>query len=260
MRIAGLFLAFLLLTGTSAWAQQGATLPMQDGPLNISPGPPMPDRDGAYRLDSGVTAPVLVQPVAAAYPAGASEADHPHNSMLSMIIGADGAPSNIQVYYLSRSSYDDAAIEAVKQCKFQPGTLNGKPVPVLAFVRVSFFHMAPAMPQMLDHYPQSRPPILTSRNDPFRFQRGDTRPKLVHSVPPEFSTQARRQKIQGVVLVTLLVNQKGEPKDLQVERSLGYGLDEKALQAVSQYEFEPAMRDGRPIAQKIAVEVNFRLY
>ncbi len=226
----------------------------------IKPGPPTPDKDGAYRLGSGVTSPAMAQPVAAAYPAGASDADHPRSSMLSMVIGVDGAPSNIQVYYPTRSPYDDAAIEAVKQCKFEPGTLNGKPVPVLVFVRFSFFHMAAALPRVLDHYPQRRIQPSLSQDDPLRFHPGDTRVKLVHQVDPEYSDQARSQKIQGVVLVSLVVNEKGEPTDLQVEKSMGYGLDEKALRAVSQYEFEPATRDGKPIAQKLAVEVNFRLY
>ncbi|MGA2084504.1 MAG: energy transducer TonB, partial [Terracidiphilus sp.] len=85
-------------------------------------------------------------------------------------------------------------------------------------------------------------------------------PILVNNIVPEFSDQARREKIQGVVMVSLLVNEEGVPIDLSVTKGLGYGLDEKALEAVSQYRFKPAMRGGVPVEARITVEVNFRLY
>jgi TonB family protein len=47
---------------------------------------------------------------------------------------------------------------------------------------------------------------------------------------------------------------------MKVVRPLGMGLDQKALDAVKQWKFEPAMKDGKPVAVQINVEVNFRLY
>jgi TonB family protein len=58
----------------------------------------------------------------------------------------------------------------------------------------------------------------------------------------------------------MLVTEDGTPTDFRVEKSLGYGLDEKALQAAAKYRFKPAMRDGNPVSQRITVEMNFRLY
>ena len=52
----------------------------------------------------------------------------------------------------------------------------------------------------------------------------------------------------------------GKPRDVRVARSLGMGLDQKAIQAVRNWKFEPAMKDGKPVAVQINVEVNFRLY
>ena len=60
--------------------------------------------------------------------------------------------------------------------------------------------------------------------------------------------------------MSALVNEEGNPIDLRVEKSLGYGLDEKALDCVSQYQFRAAMRDGHPVAQRITIEVSFKLY
>jgi len=77
----------------------------------------------------------------------------------------------------------------------------------------------------------------------------------------EFSDEARRQKFQGIVVVSLIVDAQGNPQNVHVVRTLGMGLDEKAVEAVRKYKFKPAMRDGKtPVAVPVQVEVNFRLY
>jgi TonB family protein len=58
----------------------------------------------------------------------------------------------------------------------------------------------------------------------------------------------------------VIVGADGRPRDLRVARSLGLGLDEKAIDAVKTWKFEPAMKDGKPVAVAISVEVEFRLY
>jgi periplasmic protein TonB len=76
----------------------------------------------------------------------------------------------------------------------------------------------------------------------------------------EFSDEARRQKYQGVCLVAVIVDAQGNPRNERVTRSLGMGLDEKALDAVRKYKFKPAKKDGKPVPVWITVEVDFRLY
>ena len=76
----------------------------------------------------------------------------------------------------------------------------------------------------------------------------------------EFSDQARRQKNQGVCKIAIIVDARGNPQNPRVVRSLGMGLDEKALEAVAKYRFKPALKNGKPVAAAIWVEVNFRLY
>ena len=73
-----------------------------------------------------------------------------------------------------------------------------------------------------------------------------------------FSPEERVYRLTGVG--GLIVGPDGKPRDIRVARSLGLGLDEKAIQAVNQWKFEPALKDGRPVAVQIAVEVQFRLY
>jgi protein TonB len=88
----------------------------------------------------------------------------------------------------------------------------------------------------------------------------DRPPTATHTEFPEFTDEARIKRVQGVVIVSLLVTTEGLPTDLHVEKSLDPGLDEKALQAVAKYRFKPAMRDGVPISTRLVVEVNFRLH
>ena len=61
-------------------------------------------------------------------------------------------------------------------------------------------------------------------------------------------------------MLWLIVGPDGRPHDIRVSRSLGMGLDEKAIEAVRQWKFEPARKNGQPVAVQINVEVDFRLY
>jgi TonB family protein len=85
-------------------------------------------------------------------------------------------------------------------------------------------------------------------------------PRLIHNTNPEFSDEARRKKIEGVVTLSLVVDTNGQPTDVQVVTPLGYGLDEKAVEAVKQWTFQPATKYGNPVAMKINVQVDFHLY
>ena len=76
----------------------------------------------------------------------------------------------------------------------------------------------------------------------------------------EFSDEARRQKYQGICMISLIVDAHGNPRNARVVRPIGMGLDEKALQAVQLYRFKPAMKDGHPVPVAITVAVNFRLF
>jgi TonB family protein len=90
---------------------------------------------------------------------------------------------------------------------------------------------------------------------------GVSAPVPLNTVEAGFSDEARRAKYQGVCLVSVIVDEQGNPKNPRVIRGLRMGLDEKALEAVRKYKFKPAMKDGRvPVPVMITVEVNFRLY
>ena len=94
----------------------------------------------------------------------------------------------------------------------------------------------------------------------FRVGGGVSAPRPISTPDPEYSEEARKAKYQGTCVLWLVVGPDGKPRDIRIARSLGLGLDEKAIEAVRRWMFEPALKDGRPVAVQINVEVSFRLY
>lgn len=84
-------------------------------------------------------------------------------------------------------------------------------------------------------------------------------PVLLRWVDPEFSEEARRQKLNGTVMVHLVVDEHGIPQDVRVVHGVGHGLDEKSVDAVRQYRFKPAMRNVTPVKVEITVMVSFQI-
>lgn len=94
----------------------------------------------------------------------------------------------------------------------------------------------------------------------FKVGNGVTAPHVIYDPEPEYSAEARQAKYQGTVVLWAIIGPDGLPRNLRVQRSLGMGLDEKALEAVKTWRFRPATKDGNPVAVQIEVEVNFHLY
>jgi protein TonB len=89
---------------------------------------------------------------------------------------------------------------------------------------------------------------------------GVSQPQVIYQVDPEFSEEARKAKFMGVVLVNLIVDTRGLPQNVHILRGVGMGLDEKAIEAVRQYRFKPAMEGGKPVPVELNVEVNFQIF
>jgi len=86
-----------------------------------------------------------------------------------------------------------------------------------------------------------------------------TRPRILSKVEPEYSDEARRARLQGMVLLRIVVNERGRAESIVVTQSLGLGLDERAVDAVKKWRFVPGMRFGRPVPTTAIVQVTFRL-
>jgi TonB family protein len=93
----------------------------------------------------------------------------------------------------------------------------------------------------------------------FRAGGGVSKPQVLKQVEPEYSEEARKAKYQGTVILYIEVNPQGRAQNIQVRRSLGLGLDEKAIEAVRKWVFLPGKKDGQPVTVAATIEVNFRL-
>jgi periplasmic protein TonB len=94
----------------------------------------------------------------------------------------------------------------------------------------------------------------------FKVGGGISAPTPVNTPDPEYTEEARNAKTQGTCVLWLIVDDQGNPRDIRVVRGLGFGLDAKAIAAVKQWKFQPAMKDGHPVNVQISVEVGFKLF
>ena len=93
----------------------------------------------------------------------------------------------------------------------------------------------------------------------FRAGGGVSAPQVIYRVEPEYTDEARKAKYQGTVVISCVVDIHGVIRNIRVIRSLGLGLDEKAVEAVRQWKFRPGMKNGVPVNVKVQMEVTFRL-
>ncbi len=94
----------------------------------------------------------------------------------------------------------------------------------------------------------------------FHVGEGVSAPRPIFTPEPEFSEEARKAKYQGVVVLNIIVGTDGRVHSPRVVRSLGMGLDEKAIEGVKTWKFDPSKKDGRPVAVEMNIEVAFNLY
>lgn len=84
-------------------------------------------------------------------------------------------------------------------------------------------------------------------------------PKLLEKIEPQYSSRARRARLEGIVKLIMVVRTDGHPGDIRLTDPLGLGLDEKAIEAVKQWKFAPGEEDGKPRAILANIEVSFHL-
>lgn len=90
-------------------------------------------------------------------------------------------------------------------------------------------------------------------------ENGITAPKPVYDPNPEYTDRARKKKINGTVVLSIVVSPEGTVRDAKITTSLDKDLDNQALKAVNTWKFQPATKDGKPVAVRISVETSFHI-
>jgi protein TonB len=95
----------------------------------------------------------------------------------------------------------------------------------------------------------------------FSVGNGVNAPTVIRQVKPEYTTQAQANRIEGTVLMNVVVQDDGTVGPVSVERSLDtmFGLDEQAVKAMKAWSFKPGTKDGKPVAVRVHVEMTFTL-
>lgn len=88
----------------------------------------------------------------------------------------------------------------------------------------------------------------------------ETAPRAIYAPEVEYTEEARQAKLEGVCVLSLIVGVDGKPSNIVVTKKLGMGLDEKAVEAVRKSRFEPGRRYGRPVATRLTLNVQFKLF
>jgi len=86
---------------------------------------------------------------------------------------------------------------------------------------------------------------------------GDTPPSLIYRSEPEYSAEATRARVQATVTLSVTVGQDGNAHDIRVENGAGFGLDEKAVEAMEKWRFNPGTHNGQPVGLPANIEMNF---
>ena len=221
----------------------------------VQPAPPEAQRDQSTRVKvaGGVLAGAIVSKTQPKYPAVARAAHIDGAVALHAVISKTGDVVNLQVIdgpEMLRAS----ALDAVRQWKYKPYLLNGEPVEVETTITVNYHLEADdAAPLAFSGAPDALPV-------PSPAQHFADAPVLVSSAPPQYTADAKANKISGAVVVSLVIDEQGLPTQVKVVRGLGYGLDEQAVAAVRAYRFKPATKDGKPISASLNIEVNFQIF
>jgi len=108
-------------------------------------------------------------------------------------------------------------------------------------MRVLVALLAGALPFIAQEYTTERSPVLVKKRLPC------------------YSDEARRARLEGVVVLRTEIGVDGVPRSIKVIRSLGMGLDESAVAAVKEWRFKPGEKHGEPVAAPLSVEMVFRL-
>ena len=228
------------------------------------------------RVGGQTKAPTRITYVPPVYPEAAKTAGVSGVVIFEATISADGDVTEAHILR-SIAPLDMAAIDAVKQWKYTPTTLNGRPVPVIATVTVNFSLAAQpaAAMQGADEVrtalsdavksgqnvtiANAQPePVLLNGREVLRVGGEVKAPERVRYVAPIYPQAAQDARVMGIVIIEAVVDESGHVANAKVLRSISM-LDQAAMDAVLQWEYTPTSLNGVPVPVLMTETVNFTL-
>jgi TonB family protein len=206
---------------------------------------------------------VLIRAVKPTVPADASPKQRRGEVVLQATVAISGSVRDVTVVS-GEPVLTGPAVDAVRQWQFAPCIQDGRPVESQITVTVSYDLSRSASAHedessAIPREPQEDVIHEIEQGQLFQLRDGLTFPKDLDMPNPEYSEAAQKAKLQGDVLLGVVVDTNGKARSVWVVQALGEGLDEKSVQAVRRWNFTPATKHGRPVPILINLAVPFRL-
>jgi TonB family protein len=168
-----------------------------------------------------------------------------------------GNPVNLQVLNASHPIWGPEAMAVVREWQFVPGMKYGAPVSAPGTVDLVWGPTNLTLQALQWAVAQLSAPSTPAQPEPVRNV--SYPPAVIYQTDPSYTDAARRAGLQGTVRISLVVGEDGAPQNLRVISPLGLGLDEKAIEAVTQWRFLPPLVNGELLRIRAVIEVNFHL-
>jgi TonB family protein len=197
--------------------------------------------------DDGVTAPRIMKDVKPVYPPAAREAKAEGLVRMDCVVKVDGTVGETRVLDSPHPALNEAALRALAEWRFVPGTKDGKPVPVQVEVEMMFTF------RESEQGPSVGSAAVYKKSD------GVTMPTILKEFKPRYTAQAMRDRAQGSVRLDCVVLPDGTVGDVRISQKLHPDLDEEAVRVVRQWTFKPGTKDGVAVPVPVEIEMTYTL-
>jgi len=161
-------------------------------------------------------------------------------------VGVDGVVKHLHVVKGLGHGLDENALLAVRDWRFIPAMRSGVPLEAITRIDVEFNLRTAELNEEIAN-------DMATRIGP-----GVSPPQVVHRVEPEYFPNGAREKPAGAVVLDAIILEDGAPKIVRVIRSQNWELDEIAINALQQWKFSPATKDGRRVKVRMNIAVSFK--
>ena len=236
----------MLINAATVIGQLRSNRTLLGGPTPIqvpAPTPPAIDATRPLRVTGDVTEPKKIKDVKPVYPRLAESARISGVVIAEIVIDTNGDVRDARILR-SIPMLDQAALDAIRQWRYTPTTLNGVPVELVMTVTVSFT--------------LGSEPAPTAGQAPVRVGGDIKEPRKIYDAKPTYPPAAQAAGVQGIVIVEAIIGVDGRVSSAKILRSVPM-LEEAAIDAVSQWVYEPTLLSGVPVPVVMTVTVNFTL-
>ncbi len=206
---------------------------------------------GAVIAEGDVKPPKLLKKVDPIYPEEAAKQGIEGVVLVSVRADKEGNIEKVKILKSPHELLSKAAIEALKQWKYKPMFIKGKPMAIIFTVTMTF--------KLKDKEKEKEEEIAEFEKGAV-IAEGDVKPpKLVKKVNPVYPDEARKEGIEGAVILKVRTDEQGSIEKIKVLESPHDLLSKAAVEAVKQWKYEPMLKKGNPVPIIFTVNMNFKL-